>query len=335
MDNRIKIEVPAGDLMVLASVGQMFLELARQKARTPTNELFVAEADRQVKDSAAKQHKCECAGARDDSLDVTSVFAAPAVERTDYEIECMTGNLVGASLSNETLVYPVAPIHHEGNPFDVTPISTPGQVVPPAPPLPPSQAAAQLAVLQPAVSQVGLPVTQPIITSGVKLDGEGLPWDRRIHASTKTFRQSDNTWKLIRGVADTLVDQVKVELRTAMGQVQPAVSAPPTPPAPPVLTLVPPAPPAPPLPNMDNDKGWPDPPAGPVAAAVPPAPPVADPYSEFVQFCTGNQQSGRLAFEVIKSTCEKYGITQLPMLNARHDLIPTIRAELESLCKPS
>jgi hypothetical protein len=184
-------------------------------------------------------------------------------------------------------------------------------------------------------SPVIVPVPPTIITSGVKLDGEGLPWDRRIHASTKTVRQSDNTWKMIRGVADTLVDQVKAELRTAMGQVQPVAAVPPTPPAPPVLTLVPPAPPAPPLPNMDNDKGWPDPPAGPVAAAVPPvppAPPVADPYTDFVQFCTSNQQSGRLAFEVIKGTCEKYGITQLPMLNARHDLIPTIRTELESLC---
>ena len=164
----------------------------------------------------------------------------------------------------------------------------------------------------------------------MKLDKEGLPWDGRIHATTKTFRQSDGTWKLLRNIDAALVEKVKGELRVTMGQAQqptPLVpvtpqSVAPAPPAPPALTLVPPLPPA-------DDKDWPDSPPGP---AVAPGPPAADPYLDFAQFCTSNQQSGRLQYQQIVDTCGKYGITQLPMLNARHDLIPTIRAELESLC---
>jgi hypothetical protein len=178
-------------------------------------------------------------------------------------------------------------------------------ITPPAPPVD-TGFAERTAHLNGSTS-VPTPPTPAPLRGAVTLDGEGLPWDRRIHASTKTFRQSDNTWKLIKGVKPELVASVKQELRVAMG-----LTAPTTPPAPPTphLTVVPPP------------------------APTPPAPPTgADPYIDFVQFCTSGQQSGRLAYQAIVDTCGKYGITQLPMLNARHDLIPTIRAELEALCQ--
>jgi hypothetical protein len=192
----------------------------------------------------------------------------------------------------------------------------------------------------PPVAPVVPPVPAP--PTGAKLDSEGLPWDRRIHASTKTRRVSDDTWKLIKGVAPALVEKVKGELRLAMGAA-PVVNQ--------TAAIMRDATPPTGLPNLDNDASWPDPP-GVISDAVlvtppappltlvpplppaPPAPPADDPFPEFVQFCTSNQQSGKLEYAAIVSTCQKYGIMQLPMLNARHDLIPTIRAELEALCKP-
>jgi hypothetical protein len=245
------------------------------------------------------------------------------------------------------------------------PVTT--QIMTPTPPLPTTES---LLAGNGVPGYDGVPYTPPtppiptppaLPRSGAKLDADGLPWDRRIHASTKTLRQSDGSWKLIRGVSDELVHTVKAELRLAMGQAQ-AVTLPPAAPTIPVppagVGFADPAtnPSAVPLPSplappaVDPDAGWPSPPAGPVAAAViptppiltlvppvapaPPAPPATDPFPEFVQFCTAGQQSGRLQYQAIVDTCTKYGITQLPMLNARHDLIPTIRAELEALCKP-
>jgi len=43
------------------------------------------------------------------------------------------------------------------------------------------------------------------------VDAEGIPWDKRIHASSKT-KKADGTWKLRRGVDKDLVGKVKIEL---------------------------------------------------------------------------------------------------------------------------
>ena len=75
-----------------------------------------------------------------------------------------------------------------------------------------------------------VPQTVPTPPAGITVDSEGLPWDKRIHASTKTRRQSDDTWKLMKGVSDHLVRSVKAELRQAM-------SAGVTAPTPPVLPV--------------------------------------------------------------------------------------------------
>lgn len=49
------------------------------------------------------------------------------------------------------------------------------------------------------------------------LDSEGLPWDKRIHGSGKTFLKKTGAWKLIRGVDPVLVAKVKTELAQAQG----------------------------------------------------------------------------------------------------------------------
>lgn len=61
-----------------------------------------------------------------------------------------------------------------------------------------------------AAGSAALPQTSP-----VELDSEGLPWDKRIHASTKT-KIASGTWKLARGVDASVVEAVKAELRGLM-----------------------------------------------------------------------------------------------------------------------
>lgn len=85
----------------------------------------------------------------------------------------------------------------------------------------------------------------------VELDSKGMPWDERIHASTKT-QNADGSWKKRRGVNDLTVKEVEAELLAAnidtdTGEVTPAVPVTPAPPAAPTVPTVPvtPAPPEP------------------------------------------------------------------------------------------
>lgn len=47
----------------------------------------------------------------------------------------------------------------------------------------------------------------------VELDSNGLPWDSRIHARTKT-KNKDGSWKGLRGVGPKMLDKVEGELKT-------------------------------------------------------------------------------------------------------------------------
>ncbi len=57
----------------------------------------------------------------------------------------------------------------------------------------------------------------------VELDHDGLPWDARVHARTKT-KTADGRWKLMRGVDKVKVEKVNQELEQA------AIAPPPPPP---------------------------------------------------------------------------------------------------------
>lgn len=57
--------------------------------------------------------------------------------------------------------------------------------------------------------------TSATATSAVPLDSEGLPWDARIHSSSKE-KIKDGTWKIKRGTDKLLIDDVKAELRAVM-----------------------------------------------------------------------------------------------------------------------
>lgn len=53
-----------------------------------------------------------------------------------------------------------------------------------------------------------------VAADDIELDSAGMPWDARIHASTKT-KVKDGTWKKMRGVDEDLVAEVEAELAAA------------------------------------------------------------------------------------------------------------------------
>ncbi len=67
-------------------------------------------------------------------------------------------------------------------------------------------------VLADAISKANEPVYEH---SHVDLDVNGLPWDFRIHASTRT-KNADGSWKNKRGVSQHLSVEVKDELKRTM-----------------------------------------------------------------------------------------------------------------------
>jgi hypothetical protein len=183
---------------------------------------------------------------------------------------------------------------------------------------------------------VPMPPVTPAPPTGVPVDSEGLPWDKRIHASTKTKRQSDDTWKLIKGVDKDVVERVKAELRATMSL--PVAPAPPTP-------VVPVAP------VVNNYSGAqsggytppvtivtaPEPPAVPAPPVTPPvpAPPTGMTFSDFVTYATNKIVAKQFSKLQLQEACAAEGITSMPMLENRPDLIPAIHKFLESICVPA
>lgn len=110
-----------------------------------------------------------------------------------------------------------------------------------------------------AAPSTSAPAAPPV--SSVDLDKNGLPWDERIHASSRA-KIADGSWRMKRGVQQHVVDEVEAQLRTQ--SFQPGTIADPAAyeaakAAGTIREIQPDAPPAPP--------GPPAPPAAPVAGA--------------------------------------------------------------------
>lgn len=155
----------------------------------------------------------------------------------------------------------------------------------------------------------------PAPAGSVELDADGLPWDARIHASTKGKNQ-DQRWKAKRGVEPTLVAQVQAELRAVMGAPAAPVGnattgAPATPPVP-----MPPAPPAPPA-------GI----AAPAPGTTPTAPAGVD-FPTLAKMVGELIPAGRLTNESLSAIVNKYGLPGFGLLFNRPDLVPAVHADI-------
>lgn len=146
----------------------------------------------------------------------------------------------------------------------------------------------------------------------VETDSAGMPWDGRIHASTRA-KIAGGVWRLRRGVDDATVASVTAELRAAMAA--PALHSTP----PPAVTLAPPPPP--PAATF----------VAPVPGVTPPPPPTAGAgpmtFPQLMLKITalppGPETQARVAQAV-----QSAGLPSLAMLGARADLVPTVAAAL-------
>jgi hypothetical protein len=208
-------------------------------------------------------------------------------------------------------------------------------IVPDSFPAPTTAFAPPVAPLAPEVPIAAPPSVPPApaatSTSAVELDSEGLPWDGRIHASTKA-KVANGTWRTKRGVDDSEFARIKAELQAVMGLPLPAVTpapvpvpAPVAPPAPPAVVQAVPAPvvtaqPAPPV------AAQPAPAPAPVA---PPAPPQSLTFALLIQRITAMSALDAAGTQAkVLAAVQKAGLPSLPLLAARPDLLPQVAAEL-------
>lgn len=193
-----------------------------------------------------------------------------------------------------------------------------------APASPPLEAAAP-----PAGAPSPLSVSAP--TGGVELDPDGLPWDARIHASTKS-RNADQRWKAKKGVHADTKAIVVAELKAVLGApaAPPAAPAAPAPPPPPPAASAPPPPPpsAPTAQAQALEAALVDPtlggtlpiPAPPVAPAAPVAPMQA--FADATVEIIAAQTAGKVNAQDIVNIAVGLGLTNVRDLINRPDLIP-------------
>jgi len=140
------------------------------------------------------------------------------------------------------------------------------------------------------------------------LDANDLPWDPRIHSSSKA-KNKDGTWRYKRGVNKDAVATVEAELKGLL-------STPVAPPPPPVQETAAPPPP---------------PPAQETVAPPPPVEGVTVPA--FLQLVTANIVAKKWTREEIEQAIVNQGVPgveKIPHLMAHKDLIPKVLEELNA-----
>jgi hypothetical protein len=199
----------------------------------------------------------------------------------------------------------------------------------PAPTTAFAQSAPPPAPVAPPAAPTSPPPAPPATSGAIELDSEGLPWDGRIHASSKA-KVGNGAWRTRRNLDAATHDRIKAELKAAMGA--PTLTAPadwatphvtPVPPAPAVTEVFPPLPPI--L-------------ATPAAPAIPPAPPVAPvapvttgpiTFPILIQKITAMSATNPAdTASRVTAAVQRVGLPSLPLLASRPDLIPQVAADL-------
>lgn len=147
----------------------------------------------------------------------------------------------------------------------------------------------------------GASTAAPLTGSPVDVDKDGLPWDVRIHSSTRS-KIADGSWKLKRGVTPAEVAAVKGELKSIV-----------TPGAP----LPPPAPAAKSH-YLADQPGFEQP----------------DPKKLFVQLVGRSSEAikaGRITQAEINACCNAQGIPALPLLATRLELVAQVAADIDAI----
>lgn len=231
--------------------------------------------------------------------------------------EPLTADPYGPVVETTADVFSQAPAGNEPPPPPVAPVAT--ESSPAQTPPPPQEPVAQINTV---------PAVAPVANNGVEVDAEGLPWDARIHGSSKLKLKKEQTWKLKRGVDDALVEQVKNELRQAMAVPSAATHGTSS-----NATTVAPSPEPTIAPTPANEP----PPPAPVTAPVqqqpaptqtPPPPAPATGGITTLPELMGRITSSGVDQAVVLQACQAQGLQSVALLGARPDLIPAVAAQL-------
>lgn len=172
-------------------------------------------------------------------------------------------------------------------------VPTASSAAPPAPPVPAAPPAPPAAA--PTASAVP---PAPAPAAGAELDKDGLPWDARIHAATKT-KNKDGTWRQKRELDPAVRASVEAELKAALGVQAAAVAG-----------AVPSA--APTIP----------------APAAAPAAPATWTFASFSEKLVPLTLSGQITQEKITEVLARHNLVNLTQLAIAPAAIPAIAADL-------
>jgi hypothetical protein len=177
------------------------------------------------------------------------------------------------------------------------------------------------------------PITIPNHQGSAMLDSSGLPWDERIHSSSKE-KTANGTWRARRNINKDLTPEqiaaIEADLRAAIGgsaESQAAFKQHIQETAPHAVADIPPAPPATETPAI------PAPPLQPAPAPAPMAT-VGTPYQDFVMWVTDHIVKGTFTVDKVNEVCVTYGVVDgdnkgtMQMLANMPDRIPSVKAML-------
>lgn len=209
-----------------------------------------------------------------------------------------------------------------------------GSPIPAAAPAPPAPPAPPAANIPPPPADNAPPISESLIEAEAQraagagapaeLDKTGLPYDARIHSSTKAVN-NDGTWRNKRGVDAALLQSVTTELRARTAAPVPAADEQP-PAQTPEAAFSPPdgaanAPPAPP----PGEQQPPAPPAPP--AESPPPPPAGDGSITYPAIIKAANDKG-LSYDQLNQTAVTLGLTAFKDLVKRPDLFESFMASI-------
>lgn len=184
---------------------------------------------------------------------------------------------------------------------------------PTAPALPPAVAAH--APTAPAVPTAPAP-------GAVTLDRDGLPWDVRIHASTKTLNK-DGTWRQKRELDPNVRAAVEAELRQVLSANAAAAGATAAPAATPAPSAVP-LPPA-----TAGAAAVPQPPSpAPAPAPAPTASPSEWTFAGLMEAVTPHMMTGTIKQEHMLAALKQHGLSAVGQLSLAPAVTQHVAAEL-------
>lgn len=165
--------------------------------------------------------------------------------------------------------------------------------------VPPPPSGPVLVPTQAAASSVTAAVALPALpTNGVAvLDKNGLPWDERIHAGSRT-KNADGSWRIKRGADAALVTSVEAELKALMSIPAPAATIPPPP-----TTTTPTAP-------AGGDRNA---------------------FVALLKRATDLIHANKITQEELAAAVVSAGVASLPLLGNRLDLVPTVSDTIDAM----